>query len=94
MDGSALCLRHLRLALTRQRPVRASAIDALLRLTTDLGQLRESADYQFAGALTAAQRRSWLTALDCFGGEAIGMSLAEAQPAAKGVLRPSTATSD
>ncbi|HEU5330507.1 MAG: hypothetical protein ACTHMA_02005 [Thermomicrobiales bacterium] len=93
-DGSALCLRHLRLALARQRPVRASAIDTLLRLTTDLGQLRESADYQFAGTLTAAQRRSWLTALDCFGGEAIGMSLTEAYTGAKGALRQSTAILD
>jgi hypothetical protein len=77
VDGGALCLRHLRLTVG-QRSVRASAIDALVQLFKDLGQLRESADYQFTDILNAAQRRSWLTVLARFGGEAIGMSLAEA----------------
>lgn len=79
-DGSALCLRHLHLALRRRRPLRASAVAALARLDADLAAFRDSADAYFTGTIDAAQRASWLTALARFGGEAVGAAVARALP--------------
>lgn len=79
-DGGPLCLHHLRLALDRGRPVRPSAVVALARLGADLAAFRDSADFYFTGTIDAEERISWLTALACFGGEAVGAAVARALP--------------
>lgn len=79
-DAARLCLGHLRLALQGGWPVLAPVTEALTQLDADLRRFAASFDYRFTGALSEAERRSWVAVLERFGGQAVGAAAARPLP--------------